>query len=113
MSISPNSLCFGCEFEEIYRLLKIVSVLLVIVILTLAVASLTECFILSFQMCSEKNGAGINTVLEHSHTSYLKIRELLKNKQDVSAISFYNLLENGLDSKGDNRGFCIACLGLF
>lgn len=50
------------------------------------------------------------SILEHSHTSYLKIRELLKNKQDVSAISFYNLLENGLNSQGDNGSFVNTAL---
>lgn len=45
-------------------------------------------------------------ILEHSHISYLKIRELLKNKQDISPVLFYNLLENGLNSQC-NEGSCL------
>ena len=42
----------------------------------------------------------------YSHISYLKIRELLKNKQDISPVLFYNLLENGLNSQC-NEGSCL------
>ncbi|MDD2495457.1 MAG: UV DNA damage repair endonuclease UvsE [Tissierellia bacterium] len=40
-------------------------------------------------------------VLERSHSDYIKIRNLLKNKEDFNAVSFYTLLEKGLKSQGD------------
>lgn len=41
------------------------------------------------------------TILERSHITYEKIRELLKDKKEFSAISFYNLIEAGLKNEGD------------
>lgn len=40
-------------------------------------------------------------ILERSNSEYHKISELLKNKDDFSAILFYNLLEDGLSVQGD------------
>ncbi len=40
-------------------------------------------------------------VLEHSHTDYLKLRELLKDKEDINPVLFYTILENGLEKSGD------------
>lgn len=50
------------------------------------------------------------TILEHSHSDYLKIRELLKNKDDFSALSFYYYLEDGITSQGDIGSFVNAAL---
>jgi UV DNA damage endonuclease len=41
------------------------------------------------------------TILERSNPTYLKIRELLKEKEEFFAIDFYNLLEAGLEKEGD------------
>lgn len=41
------------------------------------------------------------TILERSQNHYLKIRELLKDKEYCSPVSFYNLIESGLESVGD------------
>ncbi len=41
------------------------------------------------------------TILERSHNKYLKIRELIKNKNNFSTVDFYNLIEDGLKSEGD------------
>lgn len=43
------------------------------------------------------------TILERSQNSYEEIREFLKNKNDFTALTFYSLLEDGLNSKG-NKG---------
>lgn len=45
------------------------------------------------------------TILERSHTKYLEIRELLKNKSDFSAVDFYTLLEDGLETEGDSGSY--------
>ena len=50
------------------------------------------------------------TILERSHNKYKEIRELLKNKKDASALVFYNLLEDGLISKGNNGSYVNALL---
>jgi len=50
------------------------------------------------------------TILERSHFTYEKIRELLKDKKGFSAISFYNLLEEGLKNEGDSGSFINAAL---
>ncbi|MGD9676758.1 MAG: UV DNA damage repair endonuclease UvsE [Vulcanibacillus sp.] len=49
-------------------------------------------------------------ILERSHNKYKEIRELLKNKKDASALIFYNLLEDGLISKGNNGSYVNALL---
>jgi len=36
------------------------------------------------------------SILEKSHIDYLKIRELLKNKNDYPVVEFYNILENAM-----------------
>lgn len=49
-------------------------------------------------------------ILERSHSDYLEIRKLLKNKQKFSAVSFYNLLENGINNQGDTGSYMNAAL---
>lgn len=41
------------------------------------------------------------SILEKSQSTYLNIRNLLKNKEEFSAVAFYNILENGLQAEGD------------
>lgn len=48
------------------------------------------------------------TILERSHFTYEKLIELLKDKEELSAISFYNLIENGLKNEGDSNSFINA-----
>lgn len=50
------------------------------------------------------------TILERSHKNYLEIREFLKDKNDFSAISFYNLIEEGLKSEVDTGSFINGAL---
>lgn len=50
------------------------------------------------------------TILERSHFDYLEIRKLLKDKQNFSAVSFYNLLESGLKNQGDTGSFANGAL---
>ncbi|MDW5300293.1 MAG: UV DNA damage repair endonuclease UvsE [Sedimentibacter sp.] len=45
------------------------------------------------------------TILGKSHKSYLEIREQLKNKQDFSAVSFYNIVERAMKNDGET-GSC-------
>lgn len=49
-------------------------------------------------------------ILERSHSDYLNIRNLLKNKKEFSAVVFYNLLENGLKAEGDIGSFLNGAL---
>lgn len=48
------------------------------------------------------------TILERSHKDYLEIRELLKNKENCSPVSFYSLIESGLESVGDTGSYINA-----
>jgi len=41
------------------------------------------------------------SILEKSHTDYLKIRELLKNKNDYPVVEFYNILENAMQKTSE------------
>lgn len=50
------------------------------------------------------------SILERSHSDYLKIRELLKNKNSSVAVDFYNLIESGLSSEGDSGSSVNAAL---
>lgn len=50
------------------------------------------------------------TILERSNPIYEQIRELLKDKNEFSAISFYNLLEKGLENEGDIGSIVNAAL---
>ena len=49
-------------------------------------------------------------ILEHSHQAYLQIRELLKDKSNFSAEQFYQILEDGLQSKIETGSFVNAAL---
>lgn len=53
------------------------------------------------------------TILERSNAIYQEIIELLKDKQNFSAIAFYNLLERGLKSEGDSGSFVNAALHIW
>lgn len=50
------------------------------------------------------------TIQERSHDIYQEIRELLKDKQKISANYFYNLIESGLKKEGDPNSFVNAAL---
>lgn len=50
------------------------------------------------------------TILERSQSTYEKIRKLLKDKNDFSAISFYNLIETGLNNEGNSGSIVNAAL---
>lgn len=50
------------------------------------------------------------TILEHSHSDYLKIRSLLKDKEEFNPLSFYSILENALEKSGDFGSFENAAL---
>lgn len=41
------------------------------------------------------------SILEKSHTDYLKIRELLKDKNEYPAVEFYNILENAMQKTSE------------
>lgn len=49
-------------------------------------------------------------ILEHSHSDYLKIRTLLKDKEEFNPLSFYSILENALEKSGDLGSFENAAL---
>ncbi len=50
------------------------------------------------------------TILEHSHSDYLKIRNLLKDKEGLNSVSFYSILEEGIIKSGDIGSYENAAL---
>ncbi|TJX15001.1 UV DNA damage repair endonuclease UvsE [Tissierella creatinini] len=50
------------------------------------------------------------TILEHSHIAYLKMRNLLKDKEEFNPVLFYTILENGLEKDRDTGSFENAAL---
>lgn len=50
------------------------------------------------------------SILEKSHSDYLKIRELLKDKEGFDPVAFYKIVEDGLESNGNIGSYENAAL---
>jgi len=50
------------------------------------------------------------TMLERSNSVYLEIRQLFNDKKHYSAVSFYNLIEKGMNTTGDTGSYVNAAM---